>query len=609
MIIKRKLRVLRYIFTNAAPFKWLLFLHIFVVVFNAIDTSLWPYVSKLLVDKIANSPKDQIWNDSKLLIALFIFLTILPGLVWRITDYSWSFLTPLMRRKIVVDSSKLMLKKSHDFFYNNPSGSLANRIKDLSQNTPRLLDTILYSFLTIFLSLAVAFYTLWHTHKVFAFGLVIWAVIFAYMAVKALELTAKMSADVTSSQAKSFGNIVDVFSNIQNVKYFTNEDEEIDRISRHHTDHGNFFRIRGLFLIKFYTIHGLLFSVYFSLVVVAIVYYYSKGVLSLGDFVLIFTINSWMINSMWRMASQLQKFSGDFGAVDHSLRILEKPLKVRDYKNAKELNLENPLGPKIVFQDVIFNYREEYRDRDQTDKTLDVNSDLMIEGKLEISAGQKVGLVGPSGSGKSTFINLLMRSYDVDKGKILINDQDIKRITQESLRKNISMIPQEPLLFHRSIVDNIKYAKLDATKKEVESVIKKAHCHKFINKLPRKGATMVGDRGSRMSGGQKQRLSIARAFLEDSKILIMDESTSNLDNATESLINSSLSRLMKDKTVIIAAHKMTTLNEMDKILVFKEGGIVEIGNHEELLKKKSGYYKKMWQHQSVELHDLESDDS
>lgn len=603
---QNKLRVLKYIFSNAIPFKKFLLLHLIVVIYGAIDTSLWPYISKILIDIVAASEKDQVWENSKYFILLFIFLTILPGLVWRLTDYSWSCLTPLMRQKIIVDASSSMLRKSNDFFCSNPAGSLANRIKDLSQSTTALLNTILYSFLSILLSLAVAFYTLWHVHKVFALGLIFWAGIFIYMAIRALELTAKMSADVTASQAKAFGNIVDVFSNIQNVKFFTNEDEEIRRISSNQKSYSGFFKIRGFFLIKFYTLHGLTFSAYFACAIFTLIYYYSKGVLSLGDFILIFAINSWMINSMWRIAGQLQIFSGEFGAVDQSLRILGRPLAVKDKKDAADLKIESKIGPEIIFRNVEFSYQKHRSDPEPEEISPDLfpaKSDLSIKTELKIAKGQKVGLVGSSGSGKSTFINLLMRSYDVNSGQILVNNKDIKNVTQKSLRQNISLVPQEPILFHRSILANIKYAKLDASQEEVEAAAKSAYCHKFVTRLKRGYDTVVGDRGSKISGGQKQRLAIARAFLEDSKILIIDEGTSGLDNTTEQLVHRSLLKLMADKTVIIAAHKLVTLQELDRILVFNRGRIVEDGSHEELIRIKDGHYSKMWQHQSIDFVD------
>ena len=391
---------------------------------------------------------------------------------------------------------------------------------------------------------------------------------------------------------------------------FTNEDAEINRISRNLNQYGKFFKARGFFLVKFYTLHGLLFSVYFSLAVLALIYYYSKGLVTIGDFVLIFTINSWMINSMWRMAGQLQKFSEEFGAVDQSLRILDKPLKVKDKKNAPSLKVKRKTGPVVEINNIEFSYRETALDAKDnlhgtTSDLITISSDLSVKGKLVLSSGQRVGLVGASGSGKSTFVNLLMRSYDVDKGKILIDGQNIKNITQKSLRQGISLIPQEPILFHRSIYNNIRYAKLDASNEEIEAALKNAHCHKFINKLPRGYETIVGDRGSRISGGQKQRLSIARAFLENSKILILDESTSSLDSVTEQLVHQGLLKLMENKTDIVVAHKLSTLKELDRILVFRAGKIIEDGSHKELLKAKDSHYKKMWEAQTIDLSEIE----
>lgn len=607
-VAKNKIRVLHYIFKSCWPFKRLLFMHLFVVIFQAIDTSLWPYISKLLVDSIAGSSKENIWDETKFLVVIFIFLTILPGLIWRITDFSWSRLIPKMRQKIAVDACTEMLKKSYDFFNKNPSGSLTNRVKDLSQNTTRLLETILYSFLTIFLSIVVAFYTLWHVHKFFALGLFVWAFVFIYLAIKALELTARMSDDVTTSHAKAIGNIVDIFSNIQNVKFYSNEDEEIKRVSSNFAQYGRFFKIRGIFLVRFYTLHGLLFSLYFTIAVFGLLYLYSRGTITLGDFVLIFTINSWMINQMWRMASQLQKFSEDFGAVDQSLRILAKQIKVKDIEGARDLKVKSKKGPKIDINDLKFSYSKisSVEDDEKDNDLIAINSDLVIK-NLHIKSGQKIGLVGASGSGKSTFINLLMRSYDVDSGEILIDDQNVAKITQKSLRKQISLVPQEPLLFHRSVYNNIRYARLNASNEEIEEALKMAYCTQFVKRLSRGYDTIVGDRGSRISGGQKQRLSIARAFLENGKLLIMDESTSNLDIVTEQLVHRGLLKLMRHKTVIIAAHKLGTLKELDRILVFNRGKIAEDGTHESLLKKKNGHYRKMWEKQSTELLDIAND--
>jgi ATP-binding cassette subfamily B protein len=212
---------------------------------------------------------------------------------------------------------------------------------------------------------------------------------------------------------------------------------------------------------------------------------------------------------------------------------------------------------------------------------------------VTIDAGQKVGLVGYSGSGKSTFVNLILRFYDVVEGQILIDGQDISKVTQESLRRAIAMIPQDPSLFHRSLMDNIRYGRLTASDEEVIAASQKAHADDFINVLPEAYEVLVGERGVKLSGGQRQRIAIARAVLKNAPILILDEATSQLDSVTESRIQDSLWELMQDKTTLVIAHRLSTLLHMDRILVFDKGHIVEDGTHNELLNIR-GLYKTLW---------------
>jgi ATP-binding cassette subfamily B protein len=216
---------------------------------------------------------------------------------------------------------------------------------------------------------------------------------------------------------------------------------------------------------------------------------------------------------------------------------------------------------------------------------------------VTIQSGSKTGLVGFSGSGKSTFVNLILRFFDVSSGKILIDWQDIKQVTQDSLRQSIALIPQDTSLFHRSLMENIRYGRLEATDEEVFEVSKQAHCDEFIRQLPEGYQTLVGERGIKLSGGQRQRIAIARAMLKKAPILILDEATSALDSVTEKYIQESLHELMTGCTTIVIAHRLSTLAEMDRILVFSKGSIVEEGTHQQLLAL-NGHYAKMWKMQA-----------
>lgn len=615
--MSQKISVLNHVFKNAFAFRKYLAIHLFVVTFMALDSSLWPYVSKLLIDKVSVLHHGEFFSQIWRLATIFVILTILPGLVWRLSDYGWTYLTPLIKKKIMVEASEKMLLKSQNFYQNNQAGACANRIKELANNTPVLLNMILYNFIGVFLSLIIAFYTVWHTHKFFAITLILWAIVFIYMALRSAKLTDEMSQNIAVQQSKIIGNIVDVFNNIQNIKFFNGQKREKERVSYLQNRYTIFYKYRGFFLLKFYTLHGLTFSLYFSASIIALIYFYSKNEVTIGDFTLIFTINSWMIHQMWSAASQVQNFLEDFGAVTQALKMLNRPLEIKDSDDAKILNLKKQNGAEIIFNNVKFSYRllaqpktefkplefQAFAKIDKKNALLVDKEDLFLERKLVINRGEKIGLVGHSGSGKTTFVNLLMRSYDVNQGEILIDNQNIQNVTQNSLRKQITIIPQDPLLFHRTIYENIAYANQNASEEDVIAASKMAYCHKFIELMPRKYRTLVGDRGIKLSGGQRQRIAIARAFLENAPILIMDEGTSQLDSVTENLIQRSLDNLVKNRTVFIVAHRLSTLKNVDRILVFDQGQIVEEGTHQELLNHENGIYQKMWQEQIGSLVD------
>ena len=261
------------------------------------------------------------------------------------------------------------------------------------------------------------------------------------------------------------------------------------------------------------------------------------------------------------------------------MSLLQDPITLLDTPHAQELKVTQG---KIQFQKVHFQYP---------------NTDPLFSNKsLTIQHGQRIGLVGYSGSGKTTFVNLILRLFDLQSGHILIDGQDIAKVTQTSLRNALTFIPQEPSLFHRSLMENIRFGRPNATDEQVIAAAKQAHAHEFITTLPKGYDTLVGERGIKISGGQRQRIAIARAILKNAPILLLDEATSALDSFTEGQIQESFFSLMEGKTTIVIAHRLSTLLNMDRILVMAQGKIVEDGNHEDLLKK-SGLYQSLWEAQ------------
>ena len=560
--------------TSLRPFKFYLALHLFVITYAAIDISLWPYVSKLMIDKLAIVPKENLTAEITPIAILLIILTILPGFIWRISDFAWMKMAPLLRKKITVDNMEYLMKHSHNFFQNNFSGALTNRVKELAHSSHSILETSLYNFLKTFLALIVAFFTLYSIHKIFAFGIILWAILFIFLAIRAAKLTNKMSSDLSDQSSKITGCLVDILSNISNVKFFSSSKKEKNNIENLCDEFTILSRRRNLFLLKFFTIHGLTFGIYFTFCIIALIYLYSQSLVTLGDFMMLFTINCWLINEMWNAAGQMRDYLEHLGMVKQALKIIHQPLELKDGEEI--LKVEKG---EIIFKNVEFAYKN--------------STPLFADKSIVIKAGEKIGLVGHSGGGKTTFVNLILRLFDVTKGEILIDGQDISKTSQDSLRASIGVIPQDPSLFHRSLLENISYGKNSATLEEIIEAAKKSHCHDFIERLPEKYNSLVGERGVKLSGGQRQRIALARAFLKNAPILILDEATSQLDSITENFIQDSLKNLMQNKTVLVIAHRLSTLQIMDRILVFDQGKIVEDGNHKDLLAL-NGTYSKLW---------------
>jgi len=258
------------------------------------------------------------------------------------------------------------------------------------------------------------------------------------------------------------------------------------------------------------------------------------------------------------------------------------PLGIEDRSTAKAISIEEG---RIGFENVTFQYGSH-------------TTPLYKDFSVTIPAGQRVGLVGHSGSGKTTFVKLIQRLYDVTGGRITIDGQDVAESTQESLRRQVAIVPQEPILFHRSLAENIGYGRPDATPEEIEDAARLANAHDFIAALPKGYRTLVGERGVKLSGGERQRVALARAFLADAPILILDEATSSLDSESEALIQQAIERLMVGRTAIIIAHRLSTVRSLDRILVFDQGRIAEDGTHEQLLALDGGVYRRLFERQA-----------
>ena len=309
---------------------------------------------------------------------------------------------------------------------------------------------------------------------------------------------------------------------------------------------------------------------------------WGQGRASAGDMAYVVTsylVLNGYLRDIGQYVHQLQRSVNE---MEELVALHDEPLGVADRAGAQPIRVTRGA---IRFADVTFRYAGQDRP-------------LYEHLSVDIPAGQRVGLVGPSGSGKTSFVKLIQRLYDVDAGTITIDGQDVARATQRSLRQQVAIVPQEPVLFHRTLAENIGYGRPGATAAQVEEAARLANAHDFIMRLPRGYRTLVGERGVKLSGGERQRVAIARAFLADAPILILDEATSSLDSESEAAIQQAMERLMIGRTAIVIAHRLSTVRALDRILVFANGRIVEDGTHDALLTLGGGHYRRLFEHQA-----------
>ncbi|HEV8601679.1 MAG TPA: ABC transporter ATP-binding protein, partial [Patescibacteria group bacterium] len=305
--------------------------------------------------------------------------------------------------------------------------------------------------------------------------------------------------------------------------------------------------------------------------------FWQQGKLTLGDFALLEGFMVQMFGQLWDMGKHIKNIYSRLGDAEEMTTILTTEHEIKDAVGATELTV--PKG-QIEFLNVTFGYHNK--------------RNVFDHFNLTIKAGERVALIGPSGGGKTTVVKLLFRFFDIQGGKITIDGQDISQVSQESLRAGLALVPQEPILFHRSLYDNIAYGNPGAAKEDVIRAAKLAHCHEFITKFPEQYETFVGERGVKLSGGERQRVAIARAILKNAPILVLDEATSSLDSESEFYIQDALKNLMINKTTIVIAHRLSTIMQMDRIIVIDKGKVTEEGKHAELLKVNQGTYQKLW---------------
>lgn len=468
---------------------------------------------------------------------------------------------------------------SKDYFNSRFAGSLANKITHAVDGSQALFEKILWQFIPLIVGLC--WFTAFAFFSDFRLGLIIgvWAILFLGINIWFAKLLHPRSFASAKAGSTLKGRIVDSLSNISLVHEYANVIGERGYIK-------NFIakdRDAGLSLWKMSEwmlfANGMMIVLFMAVIVGTSVFLFQQGIVTAGVVVMVIAITVKLSDQLLFLGQEIRDATRYYGEAKEGLAEILTEHVIVDAPHATELT--NVTG-SITIDSLGFEYD---------------NKKVFENFSLKIPAGQKVGLVGKSGAGKTTFVSLLLRHFDIQQGEIKIDNQNIGDVTLESLRRSIAFVPQDTSMFHRTIKENIRYSNPDATDEAVYRAAKFAHADDFIQQLPQKYETMVGERGVKLSGGQRQRIAIARAFLKDAPILILDEATSSLDSQSEHAIQESLDILMKERTVIAIAHRLSTLKKMDRIIVMKAGKIVEDGRPEELLRKKNGEFKTLWDHQ------------
>lgn len=565
---------------------YLIGMAIFTGLIAIMEVSLFGFLGEL-VDSLNAYTPDTFWADfePQLWWMGFILLIALPLSVLLHSLLMHQTLLGNFPMRIRWQAHRFLLGQSYQFYQNEFAGRVATKVMQTAlavrETIMKLLDVLLYVLVYFTGILVLAASLDWRL----ALPLVAWFFTYVALLYYFLPRLAKISAAQAHARSDMTGRLVDTYTNISTVKLFSHSHREADYARQGMqtflgTVHPQ-MRLATLLGSGVWTINLLLI---FAIASVAL-WLWSSAAITTGAIAaaiaLVLRLNGMAQWIMWEVSALFE----NIGTARDGLNTLSLPREVQDKPNAQPLRITQS---SIDFQQVTFNYGKQ--------------DDLLRDFTLHIQAGEKIGLVGRSGAGKSTLVNLLLRFYDVNQGRILVDNQNIAELQQESLRAHIGMVTQDTSLLHRSIRENLLYGKPDATEEDMIDAAKQAEAHDFIMSLNdnegRRGYDAhVGERGVKLSGGQRQRIAIARVLIKNAPILILDEATSALDSEVEAAIQTNLNRLMQGKTVIAIAHRLSTIAALDRLIVLDKGQIIEQGTHSELISQ-GGVYAQLWARQS-----------
>lgn len=548
-----------------------------------LDNTAWPYAFKLLIDDMLafNNEKALIWTYIWPVLLFWGSLWITIEIMFRLQGILMAKTFPQFEAAIRMSMFRYVANHSYYFFASHFSGNISNKISDMTQSATRIMQLILMLFVPALLAMLIAGIMFYFIQPLFAVLLLGWVALHLGICFFSANRCCELSDKHSTSRSFLTGKIVDTFTNIINVKLFSRQKFEVDYLSDFQRDEKEKHYQSVIYVEKIKIVLGISSLIFPGLLLTWYeIYCWQNNLINMGDVVFIFNTNWNIIMITWYAGMELPNLYKEIGICQQALTVIKAKHDITDKQGATPLKVSQG---KIKFNNVTFHYHHKTK--------------LFNQLNVTIEPGTKVGLVGFSGSGKTSFVHLIMRFFEIEGGEIEIDNQNIKNVTLISLRQQISMIPQDPSLFHRTLMENIRYGKIEASDEEVFTAAKHAHCHEFIQNLSEGYHTLVGERGIKLSGGQRQRIAIARAILKNAPLLILDEATSALDSVTEKHIQEALHFLMKDRTTIVIAHRLSTLSEMDRILVFDQGKIIEDGTHQQLLQN-NYHYAQLWHMQA-----------
>ena len=561
------------------PFGWSLFLFSLACLLDHASGIIWPWMQKLIVGMFEKTvPAGMtLLEYSMPTIWLVLFLNMFMSTMSILENAMWFDNEPKLRRKISEVLTNYVHKQSMSFWTSKMSGAINTKINYVTDGVMifNMVINILGRIMVALVNAGMLFALNKYVAYIFS-GAFVFRVIYMCLLRKPIK---QSSEDASEAMSSLNGKLVDSFSNYAIVKYFAGAKKEEQSLKEPRT-HAVKTRVYARRMQRLsWAIPTYLWDILLATTIVLCVVFYQRGQMQIKDIVYSIFVYFSVMGAISGIINMIPELISKIADAKKAYKDLVVPIAVVDKPNASDLIVNKGI---IEFKHVKFGYR---------------NRPVLNDLFLRIKSGERVGIVGSSGAGKSTLVHLLMRFYEPKRGQILIDGQDISDVTQDSLRSNIAFIPQDATMFNRTIGENIGYGKFGASKAEIKKAAKNASADKFIMETEKKYDSLVGDKGIKLSGGQRQRIAIARAFLKNAPILVLDEATSALDSETEVAIQESFEKLSKGRTTIAIAHRLSTLRNMDRIIVLDKGEIVEQGTHQQLLRKKGKYYQ-LWQMQS-----------